>query len=105
MRFEEDASPGPRAAECARFFPLVLGAGIVGGKGESACATGGRCGARQDEDAAYCEYTGPRFPATTTWPAGLCSTTAVLFNGQELQYGKAVKRFYYYFRHRNMRGI
>jgi hypothetical protein len=40
VRFEEDASPVPRAAECARFFPLLLGAGIVGGKGESACVTG-----------------------------------------------------------------
>lgn len=69
-RFEEDASPAPRAAECARFFPLLLRAGIIGGKGESACVTGGRCGARQDEDAAYCGCTGPPRPAITTWPAG-----------------------------------
>jgi hypothetical protein len=32
MRFEEDASPAPRAAECARFFALLLGAGIIGGR-------------------------------------------------------------------------
>lgn len=51
------------------FWRLALSVG----KGESACVAGGRCGARQDEDAAYCGYTGPRFPATTTWRAGLCS--------------------------------
>ena len=32
MRFEEEASPVPRAAESARFFPLLLAAGIVDGK-------------------------------------------------------------------------
>jgi hypothetical protein len=56
-------------------FLCFWGLALLVGKGKSACVTGGRCGARQDEDAARCGYAGPRLPATTTWPAGLCSTT------------------------------
>jgi hypothetical protein len=99
VRFEEDASPAPRAAECARFFPLLLGAGIVGGRGVSACVTGGRCGARQDEDAAYCGYTARSFRVSPRSQPGLCSVVfnnlAVLFNGRELCCcEKAVKRLF-----------
>ena len=51
MRFEEEASPAPRAAESARFFPLLFAAGIVGGEGR-ACVCYGEC--RQEAAAAYC---------------------------------------------------
>jgi hypothetical protein len=72
-------------AECARFFPLLLGAGIVDGKGESACVTGGRCGARQDEDAAHCGYrpaiSGHHHVARR---AVLNNLLRLLFNGEEL---------------------
>jgi len=40
IRFEEDVSPAPRAAECARFLLLLLPAGIVGGRGERGCVMG-----------------------------------------------------------------
>lgn len=71
MRLEEEASPTPRAAESARFFPLVFGAGIGGGRGEPACVTVSGSGARQ-EDAAYCGYSGPR---CHTWSAPWSSTS------------------------------
>jgi hypothetical protein len=62
MRLEEEASPAPRAAESARFFPLVFAAGIVGGTGEPVCVAVSGSGARQEDAAAYCGYSGPRQP-------------------------------------------
>ena len=41
IRFEEDVSPAPRAAECARFLLLLLPAGMVGGRGKRGCVIGG----------------------------------------------------------------
>lgn len=41
IRFEEDVSPAPRAAECARFLLFVLPAGMVGGRGKRGCVIGG----------------------------------------------------------------
>ncbi len=55
MRFEEDVSPAPRAAESARFLLLLLAAGIVGGKGGRGCVMGAEGvagGAVIQEDAA-----------------------------------------------------
>jgi len=55
MRFEEDVSPAPRAAESARFLLLLLAAGILGGKGERGCVMGAEGlagGAAIQEDAA-----------------------------------------------------
>jgi hypothetical protein len=48
IRFEEGVS-APRAAESARFLPLLLAAGIVGGSGGRVCVMGVEAGARQDK--------------------------------------------------------
>lgn len=52
IRFEEDVSPAPRAAECARFLLLVLPAGMVGGRGKRGCVIGGGGRGRRQEDTA-----------------------------------------------------
>ena len=51
IRFEEDVSPAPRAAESARFLLLLLAAGMVGEKGGRGCVMGAEAGIIQ-EDAA-----------------------------------------------------
>jgi hypothetical protein len=65
MRFEEDVSPAPRAAESARFLLLLLAAGIVGGKGGRGCVMGAEGvagGAAIQEDAAVTPGKAVRFP-------------------------------------------